>query len=83
VPRLDRRVWSFLLVSEWWSRGPPGGSRKFFGLRAGFFPRISLLTEYRIVNRDLVLWDIQAGQVVDYLPDAFRAVAMTLRRVPQ
>jgi hypothetical protein len=33
--------------------------------------------EYRIVNRDLVLWDIHANLVVDYLPNAFGRLETT------
>lgn len=33
--------------------------------------------EYRIVNHDLVLWDIHANLVVDYVPDAFGPVETT------
>ena len=35
--------------------------------------------EYRIVNHDLVLWDIHANLVVDYIPNAFRPRETTLR----
>ena len=36
--------------------------------------------EYRIVNHDLVLWDIHADLVVDYVPNAFGRVETTLVR---
>jgi hypothetical protein len=35
--------------------------------------------EYRIVNHDLVLWDIHANLVVDYIPNAFRPLETTLQ----
>jgi hypothetical protein len=40
-------------------------------------PELPEDVEYRIVNHDLVLWDIHADLVVDYLPNAFRAVETT------
>jgi hypothetical protein len=42
-------------------------------------PELPEDVEYRIVNHDLLLWDIHADLVVDYLPEAFRPVDMTLR----
>lgn len=36
--------------------------------------------EYRIVNHDLVLWDIHANLVIDYVPNAFGPVETTLLR---
>jgi hypothetical protein len=41
-------------------------------------PELPEDVEYRIVNHDLLLWDIHADLVVDVLPNAFRAVEMTL-----
>jgi hypothetical protein len=28
--------------------------------------------QYRFVGRDLILWDIHSGLIVDFLPDAIR-----------
>lgn len=36
--------------------------------------------EYRIVNHELVLWDIHANLVIDYVPNAFGPVETTLLR---
>jgi hypothetical protein len=47
-------------------------------LAAAGAPELPEDVEYRIVNHDLVLWDIHADLVVDFLPNAFRAVELTL-----
>jgi hypothetical protein len=36
--------------------------------------------EYRIVNHALVLWDVHANLVVDFVPDAFEVRKMTARQ---
>jgi hypothetical protein len=38
--------------------------------------------EYRIVNRNLVLWDIHADLVIDFLPKAFTPTATTRLTAP-
>jgi len=40
-------------------------------------PELPEDVEYRIVNRDLVLWDIHANLVVDFIPNAFYRVELT------
>ena len=44
------------------------------------FPSLPEDVEYRIVNHDLVLWDIHANLVIDYVPRAFRPFETTLLR---
>ena len=40
-------------------------------------PALPAELDYRIASRDLVLWDIYAGIVVDFVPDAFTTAVRT------
>jgi hypothetical protein len=56
---------------------PRGATHEMPVLLLQVLPELPEDVEYRIVNHDLVLWDIHADLVVDYLPNAFRAVETT------
>jgi len=56
---------------------PRGATHEMPVVLLQVLPELPEDLEYRIVNHDLVLWDIHADLVVDYLPNAFRAVETT------
>ncbi len=56
---------------------PRGATHEMPVVLLQVLPELPEDVEYRIVDHDLVLWDIHADLVVDYLPNAFRAVETT------
>lgn len=73
-PDIDK---GHLLVNE---PLPDGVTHTVPGLLLHALPSLPDDVEYRIVDHDLVLWDIHADLVVDFLPNAFLPVEMTLLR---
>jgi hypothetical protein len=43
------------------------------------FPALPSELEYRFVGRDLILWDVHAGLIVDFVPNAIPATAKSAR----
>lgn len=58
---------------------PRGATHEMPVVLLQVLPALPEDVEYRIVGHNLVLWDIHANLVVDFVPEAFRALETTLR----
>jgi hypothetical protein len=58
---------------------PRGATHEMPVVLLQVLPALPEDVEYRIVDHYLVLWDIHANLVVDFVPDAFRVLETTLR----
>lgn len=56
---------------------PAGATHEMPAVLLHVLPALPEDVEYRIVDHDLVLWDIHANLVVDFIPNAFAAGART------